>query len=163
MFYFFFKRLLHPGQSIQQPSVPPPPVALAHIPILVPPQLAVVQATLPAIPLQQHVQQMAAQPAVQGQMLMAPQGAHAQQLVPGHATPLPTAIHGTQAVANLTIQQPANLVLQNALYQVMAQQGHSGTVTMDDVGNLLLTSGRASLHYRCTNASEDFQRQFNKR
>ena len=135
----------------------------AQVLIVVPPQPAMVQPTVHAIPVNQQVPQVAVQPAVQGQILMVPQGPQGQQLVAGHAATVPTGAQATATLANPTVQQPGNPVLQNALCQAMVQQGHTGSVTMDYVGNLLLTSGRGSLCYRHTNASEDFQRQFQNR
>ena len=198
------QRLYHPGQQLQQASLPPAPVTPAQVAHALPSQPALVQqqqqpAALQStgqIPnvvatqgsaLQQQVTVVPGQPATVMGVQPIPLQQHTlmggQLPVPvhgGQATPLqqpvqmgmqvPTAIHGSVSQAtgsavppvNLQASTPSNPVLQSALYQVMMHQGNPGTVTMDDVGNLLLTSGRASVHYCHNKASEQNQRQFQR-
>ena len=170
----FSKRLYHPAQQVQQSTVPPPPVVPAQVLTLIPAQPQVVQQVQPtsAQTVHHQLQQLPPQLAAQHPSVLPPQGPQIQQQGPAVAGQVPTAVHsiGTQPAGVVqpstipaNIQQPGNPVLHRALIQAMAQQGNMGSVTMDDVGNLLLTSGRASVHYHATHASDDFQKQFQKR
>ena len=67
------------------------------------------------------------------------------------------------AAPTVNIQQPANPILQDALYKAMAQEGNTDSVTMDDVANFMLTTGRSGVRYRGANASHEFQKHFQKR
>ena len=148
-------KLYHPGlqqqqqqvQLEQQVSVPAPPVAVAQVPPL-PTQ------ALGAPPVPTQVQQVQGQ--VQGAVAtVAPQAMPTVMQVPA-VNPQP------QQQVPVNIQQPANPALQHQLYQAMMQEGNSGSVTMDDIGNLLLTSGRSGVRYRGTNASDQMHRQFQR-
>ena len=105
----------------------------------------------------------------------APVASQVQQVQPTIAAAAPVATQQVQAGMQVpavnpqpqqqvpvNIQQPPNPALQAQLYQAMMQGGNSGTVTMDDVGNLLLTAGRSGVCYRGTNASVEMHRQFQR-
>ena len=49
-------------------------------------------------------------------------------------------------------------MLQNALQQAMAQEGTGTSVTMDDVANYMLTSGRPLVRYRAANTTQNVPR-----
>ena len=143
--------------------VPPPPVQPTQLP-----------------PMPQHVQPGQVQPISQPvqQAQVPPMGQPVQPATPqihaapgqvqlqvhGSGQPAPAAAVAVQTTGSVpgNVQQPANPVLQAALAQAMVQPSNVGTVTMDDVANLLITSGRASLHYRGANASQEYQRQFHR-
>ena len=162
-------------------SVPPPPVQAAQVPQLVQPAPQVAPQLVPQGP-QVLVPQAA--PQVSPQLMPQLPAQPAPQIVAQHATAVTQQVQQQQpqlqgqVAANLQqpaiaatggppaipvhIQQPGYPVLQSALNQAMGQQSLTEGVTMDDVANLLITSGRASLHYRGANASQEFQRQFHR-
>ena len=162
-------------------SLPPLPVQVAQVPQLVQPIPQVAPQLVPQGP-QVHVPQAAPQVGPQLMPQLAPQPA--PQIVGQHATALSQQVQQQQpqiqgqVPANLQqaaiattagphaipvyIQQTGNPVLQSALNQAMGQQSLTEGVTMDDIANLLITSGRASLYYRGANASQEFQRQFHR-
>ena len=174
-----------PAPPVAVAQVPPaPPVAVIQVPpapatavAQVPPAppIAVVQvAPAPPIPVAQvtpagtvQVPQVGVAqsvPAVQVQPVGPPVAAGLGQQVPqGLPQSLAPQPQPTNPQAPVNIQQPHNPVLQNALYQAMSQAVNSGTVTMDDVANLMISSGRSSVRYRATDASNQFQRQFQRR
>ena len=122
------------GQPVA--SLPQPPVIPAQVPAVIQ------QSTGPQMPQQQVVQPAGPNPQAVAM--------HMQPQVQPNLTPAPT------------VQQPQNPFLQASLYQAMKDQGSEGGLTMDDLGNVMLTKGRATVHYRSTNASEDMQRLFSR-
>ena len=117
---------------------------------------------------QQHQQLLAAAPtAVQGPQVagVLPQPAlpQAQPQQLGHVQPAAVSrLPQVQSTAVPTIQQPNNPFLQASLYHAMKQHTGESPVTMDDLGNMMLTQGTSRVCYRGANASDKFQKHLSR-
>ena len=132
-----------PALQTQPGFAPPPPVQILQQTVQTGQQdvsATQVQATFAQQPTAQ-VQQHVIQPAPAVPQAVQPPGQQQQ------STP-----------QMVTVAAPPNPVLQSSLYNAMMQQGGDSGLTMDDLGNAMLTQGRTIIRYRGPNASEEFQR-----